>query len=131
MTTPTLKPCPNPGCGSSTAPFITFAAQVNSYREVFCGICGMRGPQAKSDEKAATLWNSLPRTPEVDPLREAVEQAVSDLCRMGFDWQENRYSLKAQGGRGLFLRTTHVESRLRDALERHPIPMPPPPGDKP
>jgi len=70
----------------------------------------------RADDKI--LWHE-----EADKLaeklavaREALEKAAADLSRMGVDWQGNTYNLKAQGGRGLFLRTTHVDARLRDAL---------------
>ena len=57
---------------------------------------------------------------EVERLRKVVQQAASDLTRAGFDWLENRHGMKSQGGQGLFHRTTHIDSRLRNALEPQP-----------
>ena len=57
---------------------------------------------------------------ELERLRKVVQQAASDLTRAGFDWLENRHGMKSQGGQGLFHRTTHIDSRLRNALEPQP-----------
>lgn len=64
-----------------------------------------------------------PEREEAERLRKAIESAADDISRMGFQWMDNTYGLKSQGGRGLFLRTTHVEERLRDALSPAPAPQ--------
>lgn len=62
-----LRECPNPRCAN--ARHITVAS-AETWNEVICGDCGMRGPNENTRDEAIALWNALPREERWVPVEE-------------------------------------------------------------
>lgn len=80
MTTPTLKPCPNPKCNRKYKPWIDcFSSEPLEYCGC-CDDCGLNGPRANTQVEAAALWNSIEmgvNAELVEELRHLVENVKS------------------------------------------------------
>lgn len=140
MTTPTLKPCPNPGCGGEPVMLDhpTWCPLIGVSRTHYaqCVGCGMEGPHTEFEDEAATLWNSLPRTPEVEwlpegevPEKDGIYRARFDGCSVVPALLTLREHSTAGPRAHLLARPKWLDAHLL-RWSRHPIPMPPPPGEE-
>lgn len=100
--------------------------------QVTC-ICGMRGPYAKSYEKAEALWDAMPRQEAADKLRDALGKIVIwadayppdvfppyndfELAELNVLLESRGYSLSALGAQMMWRVVEGVGEIARQALE--------------
>lgn len=71
-----LERCPNPWCGSSTAP-VPVGTRAGRWR-IMCA-CGVTSFSEPTRDEAASAWNTRTRAPSDAALVEALELAVAVL----------------------------------------------------
>ncbi len=134
MTTPTLLPCPNPGCGGDIHLDWEPGEGAAPIHQAECWKCWMVGPEAPTREEAATLWNSLPRTPEVEWLPEGEVPKFAGVYLATNQWGAAyacllQWDPKEQVAHGLGQRFDRSAFR-RWSSEPVPVRMPPAPGEE-
>lgn len=128
MNSPKLKPCPH--CGGKD--LIIEYNSVYEQHHVYCYGCRMCGPEIEGREKAAALWNALPRHRDISPNKVDCAGCPERQYRQGLVWtkeepmHEGWYWWKCAGIIGIDFVREGGKRVLNDktALWAGPIPLP-------